>query len=150
VDIWKRHRRIYFFKFEAPLILIICYLGINWVVVGDENYGEGSSREHAALEPRFLGGRAIITKSFARYRLCQHSVADPGCFIPDPTIAPSRIRGVKKHRIPDPTYFCIKGINKFCLLIPDPDPNIAPSRIPDPGGKKAPDPGSDLFLYKGY
>jgi len=41
-------------------------LGINWVVVGDENYGEGSSREHAALEPRFLGGRAIITKSFAR------------------------------------------------------------------------------------
>merc|ERR1711970_1701514 len=40
--------------------------GVNWVVVGDENYGEGSSREHAALEPRFLGGRAIITKSFAR------------------------------------------------------------------------------------
>ncbi|MBV6513691.1 MAG: Aconitate hydratase A [Ignavibacteriaceae bacterium] len=38
----------------------------NWVVVGDENYGEGSSREHAALEPRFLGGRAIIVKSFAR------------------------------------------------------------------------------------
>jgi hypothetical protein len=52
----------------------------------------------------------------------------------------SRIRGVKKHRIPDPTYFCIKAINKFCLLIPDPDPTIAPSRIPDPGGKKAPDP----------
>uniref|UniRef100_A0A9L0SCN7 Aconitate hydratase, mitochondrial n=1 Tax=Equus caballus TaxID=9796 RepID=A0A9L0SCN7_HORSE len=40
--------------------------GIRWVVVGDENYGEGSSREHAALEPRHLGGRAIITKSFAR------------------------------------------------------------------------------------
>jgi len=40
--------------------------GISWVVVGDENYGEGSSREHAALEPRFLGGKAIITKSFAR------------------------------------------------------------------------------------
>jgi aconitate hydratase len=40
--------------------------GIKWVVVGDENYGEGSSREHAALEPRFLGGTAIITKSFAR------------------------------------------------------------------------------------
>lgn len=37
-----------------------------WVVIGDENYGEGSSREHAALEPRHLGGRAIITKSFAR------------------------------------------------------------------------------------
>jgi len=40
--------------------------GIKWVVVGDENYGEGSSREHAALEPRFLGGAAIIVKSFAR------------------------------------------------------------------------------------
>ena len=40
--------------------------GFNWVVFGDENYGEGSSREHAALEPRFLGGRAIIVKSFAR------------------------------------------------------------------------------------
>ncbi len=40
--------------------------GVNWVVIGDENYGEGSSREHAAMEPRFLGGRAIIVKSFAR------------------------------------------------------------------------------------
>jgi aconitate hydratase len=37
-----------------------------WVVVGDENYGEGSSREHAAMEPRFLAGKAIIVKSFAR------------------------------------------------------------------------------------
>ncbi|WP_114749722.1 aconitate hydratase [Pleomorphovibrio marinus] len=36
------------------------------VVVGDENYGEGSSREHAAMEPRFLGVRAILVKSFAR------------------------------------------------------------------------------------
>ena len=40
--------------------------GQPWIVVGDENYGEGSSREHAALEPRHLGGRAIIVKSFAR------------------------------------------------------------------------------------
>jgi aconitate hydratase len=40
--------------------------GIGWIVVGDENYGEGSSREHAAMEPRFLGGKAIIVKSFAR------------------------------------------------------------------------------------
>ncbi|KAK5974078.1 Aconitate hydratase mitochondrial [Trichostrongylus colubriformis] len=40
--------------------------GAKWVAIGDENYGEGSSREHAALEPRHLGGRAIITKSFAR------------------------------------------------------------------------------------
>ena len=40
--------------------------GVKWVVVGDENYGEGSSREHAALEPRFLNGAAVIVKSFAR------------------------------------------------------------------------------------
>lgn len=39
---------------------------VDWVVVGEDNYGEGSSREHAALEPRHLGGRAIIVKSFAR------------------------------------------------------------------------------------
>lgn len=41
-------------------------MGVKWAVIGDENYGEGSSREHAALEPRHLGGRVIITKSFAR------------------------------------------------------------------------------------
>ncbi|CAH2018510.1 unnamed protein product [Acanthoscelides obtectus] len=40
--------------------------GIRWVAVGEENYGEGSSREHAALEPRHLGGRAIINQVFAR------------------------------------------------------------------------------------
>jgi len=40
--------------------------GIQWVVIGDSNYGEGSSREHAALEPRFVGGLAIIVRSFAR------------------------------------------------------------------------------------
>ena len=40
--------------------------GIGSVVVGDENYGEGSSREHAAMSPRFLNVRAVITKSFAR------------------------------------------------------------------------------------
>lgn len=40
--------------------------GLPWVVIGDENYGEGSSREHAALEPRHLGAAAIIVRSFAR------------------------------------------------------------------------------------
>lgn len=40
--------------------------GIRWVVVGDENYGEGSSREHAALEFRHLGGFALLVRSFAR------------------------------------------------------------------------------------
>jgi aconitate hydratase len=40
--------------------------GLSWVAVGDENYGEGSSREHAAMEPRFLGGQAVLVRSFAR------------------------------------------------------------------------------------
>jgi aconitate hydratase len=40
--------------------------GLRWVVVGDENYGEGSSREHAAMEPRHLGAAAVIVRSFAR------------------------------------------------------------------------------------
>ena len=40
--------------------------GIKWVVIGDDNYGEGSSREHAALSPRLLNGAAVISRSFAR------------------------------------------------------------------------------------
>ena len=40
--------------------------GVRWVAVGDHNYGEGSSREHAAMSPRMLGAAAIITRSFAR------------------------------------------------------------------------------------
>ena len=40
--------------------------GVRWVVIGDHNYGEGSSREHAALSPRLLGGAAVIARSFAR------------------------------------------------------------------------------------
>ena len=40
--------------------------GLGWVAVGDENYGEGSSREHAAMEPRYLGAKAVIARSFAR------------------------------------------------------------------------------------
>ncbi|KAJ5087184.1 hypothetical protein N7456_010800 [Penicillium angulare] len=39
---------------------------VRWCIIGDHNYGEGSSREHAALEPRYLGGTAIIARSFAR------------------------------------------------------------------------------------
>ncbi len=39
---------------------------IGWIAVADENYGEGSSREHAAMEPRYLGCRAVLAKSFAR------------------------------------------------------------------------------------
>jgi aconitate hydratase len=40
--------------------------GVRWVIVGDDNYGEGSSREHAALSPRLLHGAAVIARSFAR------------------------------------------------------------------------------------
>jgi aconitate hydratase len=40
--------------------------GQPWIAVGDENWGEGSSREHAAMEPRFRGARAILVRSFAR------------------------------------------------------------------------------------
>ncbi|MES2748318.1 MAG: aconitate hydratase, partial [Bacteroidota bacterium] len=40
--------------------------GVPSIVVGDHNYGEGSSREHAAMEPRFLGVKAVLVKSFAR------------------------------------------------------------------------------------
>ena len=67
--------------------MVLCQAeGKPWVVVGDDNYGEGSSREHAALEPRHLGGRAIIVKSFARIHEV-HLVALPGvrvlpCLVP--------------------------------------------------------------------
>ncbi len=40
--------------------------GVGWVAIGDENIGEGSSREHAAMEPRHMGGRAFMAKSYAR------------------------------------------------------------------------------------
>jgi aconitate hydratase len=40
--------------------------GLGWVVIGDANYGEGSSREHAAMSPRYLGARVVVARSFAR------------------------------------------------------------------------------------
>jgi len=42
--------------------------GQQWVVIGDWNYGEGSSREHAALEPRFLGGAVSLTRRWRHFR----------------------------------------------------------------------------------
>ncbi len=61
---------------------------IGWVAVGDENYGEGSSREHAAMEPRFMGCRAVIVRSFARIHetnlkkqgILPLAFADPGTY----------------------------------------------------------------------
>ena len=43
--------------------------GLGWAVIGDENYGEGSSREHAAMSPRYLGCRLVVAKGFARLHL---------------------------------------------------------------------------------
>jgi len=62
--------------------------GVGWVAVGDENYGEGSSREHAAMEPRFRGGEAILARSFARIHetnlkkqgMLPLTFADPGTY----------------------------------------------------------------------
>ncbi len=48
------------------MLTLLAPIAQPWVVIGDDNYGEGSSREHAALEPRWLGSRAVIVKSFAR------------------------------------------------------------------------------------
>ena len=42
---------------------------LGWAVIGDDNYGEGSSREHAAMSPRYLGCKLVIAKSFARLHL---------------------------------------------------------------------------------
>jgi hypothetical protein len=89
------------------------------------------------------------------YKFCL-LIPDPGSRIRiRPLLHPgsgSRIRGVKKHRIPDPTSFLQILFTYPRSRIPDPDPTIAPSRIriPDPGGKKAPDPGSGsaTLLYR--
>ena len=62
--------------------------GIRWCAIGDKNYGEGSSREHAAMEPRFRNGRAIFARSFARIHdtnlkkqgLLPLTFADPGTY----------------------------------------------------------------------
>ena len=52
---------------EVPATARVCMKkGIGTIVVGDENYGEGSSREHAAMEPRHLGVKAVLVRSFAR------------------------------------------------------------------------------------
>lgn len=55
---------------ENDTIPNVCFAykkkGINWAVVADSNYGEGSAREHAAMQPRYLGCKIIIARSFAR------------------------------------------------------------------------------------
>jgi aconitate hydratase len=51
---------------EVPAARAYKAAGVPTIVVGDQNYGEGSSREHAAMEPRHLGVKAVLVKSFAR------------------------------------------------------------------------------------
>lgn len=84
--------------------------GIGWVAVGDENYGEGSSREHAAMEPRFLGARAIIVKSFARIHetnlkkqgILALTFANPGDY----------------DKIQENDRLAILGLEQFCPNVP--------------------------------
>jgi hypothetical protein len=99
-------------------------------------YGTGT-RETSKQNLQIL--YRYITPPVLRIRDVLSRIPDP-----DPTIAPSWIRGVKKHRIPDPTSFFIKAINKFCLIIPDPGSGSDHCSIPHPGsgsrirgGKKA-------------
>jgi aconitate hydratase len=61
--------------------------GVRWCAVGEENYGEGSSREHAAMEPRYRGGVVILAKSFARIH--ETNLKKQGLLpltIPDPSV----------------------------------------------------------------
>ncbi|MFZ5479151.1 MAG: aconitate hydratase [Myxococcota bacterium] len=85
--------------------------GQGWVVIGDENYGEGSSREHAAMEPRLMGCRAVIARSFARIHetnlkkqgILPLTFADPADYEkvrPDDRVALEGIAGVKHGKAP--------------------------------------------------
>lgn len=79
--------------------------GINSLVVGEENFGEGSSREHAALEPRFLGVKAIIVKSFARIH--ETNLKKQGIL----ALTFADIKGYDKIREDD--LFDIEGLDHF-------------------------------------
>ncbi len=72
----------------ADIAKNLSHSGVRWCAVGDENYGEGSSREHAAMEPRYRGGVVILARSFARIHetnlkkqgLLPLTFADPGTY----------------------------------------------------------------------
>jgi hypothetical protein len=76
---------------------------MRWVAVGDENWGEGSSREHAAMEPRFRGAKAIMVRSFARIHetnLKKQGVLALTFADPPPTTPSAR---TTRHRPPMPS-----------------------------------------------
>jgi aconitate hydratase len=87
------------------------YSSVNrsWIIVGDHNMGEGSSREHASLEPRYLGCRAVIARSFSRIfesNLKRHGIlavtfSDPDDykrFLPDDLVSIVGIKSLQPHR----------------------------------------------------
>ncbi|RAP34119.1 aconitate hydratase [Candidatus Marinamargulisbacteria bacterium SCGC AG-410-N11] len=80
--------------------------GIGSIVIGDENYGEGSSREHAAMEPRFLGVRAVIVKSFARIH--ETNLKKQG------VLACTFKNKEDYSKILESDNFEIKGLSEFC------------------------------------
>lgn len=97
--------------------------GMDWLVIGDENYGEGSAREHAAMQVRFLGGKVVVCKSFARIHetnLKKNGVL-PLTFV-DPLdydkIHPRATISTKN------VYESIKNGAKVCLSVKNPDGSV--------------------------
>jgi aconitate hydratase len=79
--------------------------GLDSIIVGDENYGEGSSREHAAMEPRFLNARAVLVKSFARIH--ETNLKKQGM------LALTFVNKDDYNKIHEDDTFSIKGLTSF-------------------------------------
>ena len=101
--------------------------GVAWVAFGDVNYGEGSSREHAAMEPRARGARAIITRSFARIHetnlkkqgLLPLTFADPGDYekvLEDDKISLLDLAGIAEEKQVTMVLKHADGTEDRCLL----------------------------------
>lgn len=93
------------------------------MVVGDSNYGEGSSREHAALEPRHLGGVAIIVRSFARIHgtfttsMLHPSLHRYGIYVPLPPETNLKKQGMLPLTFADPAdYDKVQPSDRVSLL----------------------------------
>jgi aconitate hydratase A / 2-methylisocitrate dehydratase len=79
--------------------------GLGSIIIGDENYGEGSSREHAAMEPRFMGVKAVIVKSFARIH--ESNLKKQG------VLALTFVNPDDYNKISEDDVFDITGLNSF-------------------------------------
>lgn len=79
--------------------------GLGSIIIGDENYGEGSSREHAAMEPRFMGVKAVIVKSFARIH--ESNLKKQG------VLALTFVNPDDYNKIMEDDIFEIKGLKSF-------------------------------------